>query len=306
VGWLEPDGRRKAKSCGAGSQGKKLADRVASKTTAELMTGTYQQKTTVVWDDFVDEYTRRVLDGLDPETKRCTLNALTQFKNHIKPIRVFAIDTGHIDDFISKRRQDRGRKYRSTVSAATVNKELRHLRAALAVAAEWGYLAKVPKFRMERTAKKLPRYVIAEHFASIYRACDQAKFPTGLPYPTTDWWRGLLVFGYMTGWRIGDMLALPGTTWTSTREPPSLGRRTTRADATTRSSCIPSWSNISASCHPSSRPSSPGATISARCTSSCTGFRERPASTCNVVTGTSTPTHATSTASTISAEPSRQ
>src|SRR6476469_4311033 len=32
--------------------------------------------------------------------------------------------------------------------------------------------------------------------------------PAGLSYPAADWWRGLLVFGYMTGWRISDMLAL--------------------------------------------------------------------------------------------------
>ena len=39
VGWLEPDGRRKSKSCGAGSTGKKAAARLKSKLTAELMTG---------------------------------------------------------------------------------------------------------------------------------------------------------------------------------------------------------------------------------------------------------------------------
>src|SRR5262245_1085656 len=74
VGWYEPDGRRKSKSCGPGVGGKKTAERLKSKLTAQLMTGTYEQKTTVLWDDFVREYTRRVLDGLDPETKRCSLD----------------------------------------------------------------------------------------------------------------------------------------------------------------------------------------------------------------------------------------
>jgi integrase len=29
-----------------------------------------------------------------------------------------------------------------------------------------------------------------------------------LPYPAGDWWRALIVMGYMTGWRVGDMLGL--------------------------------------------------------------------------------------------------
>jgi integrase len=32
--------------------------------------------------------------------------------------------------------------------------------------------------------------------------------PEGLPYPAADWWRGLIVAGYMTGWRISDLLGL--------------------------------------------------------------------------------------------------
>jgi integrase len=208
VGWLEPDGRRRAKNCGAGPAGKKLATRVAAKITAELMTGTYEMQTCIVWDDFVKEYARRILDGLEPLTRRASLDSLAQFKRHLKPVRVFAINTGHIDDFVARRRQDRGRKYRSTVSPATINKDLRHLKAALNAAVEWGYLTKAPRFRMERVPRKLVRFVTPEHFAAIYAACGAAKAPRDLPYPAADWWRALLVTAYMTGWRISDLLAL--------------------------------------------------------------------------------------------------
>lgn len=208
VNWHEPDGRRKAKCCGAGPQGKKIAERLKSKLTAQLMTGTYEMKTNVPWDVFVKEYTERVLDGLEPTTKAEALFALTWFKRHMKFTRVFAINTAVIDDYIGKRRQDRGKKAGSTISPATLNKDLRHLRAALTVAYDWGYLPKVPRFRMERVTKRLPRFVTPEHFAAIYQACDVAKSPAGQPYPAADWWRALLVFAYMTGWRIGDMLQL--------------------------------------------------------------------------------------------------
>lgn len=208
VGWLEPDGRRKSKSCGAGSTGRKTAERLKSKLTSELMTGTYQQKTDILWDDFVTEYAKRVLDGLDPATKDLATRSLEAYARHMKPHKVWVINTGHIDEFISLRRKDRGLKGGELVSPATVNKDLRHVRAALNVAVEWGYLPRIPRFRMEKTVKKIPRYMTPEHFALIYGACDVAKKPAKLPYPPGDWWRGLLVFGYMTGWRIGDLTAL--------------------------------------------------------------------------------------------------
>jgi integrase len=125
------------------------------------------------------------------------------------PHPVFAISTPHVDDFIAARRQEPGRKQGDAVSPYSVNKDLRHVKAALAVAVEWGYLPRLPKFRMERTPKKLPTFVTREHFALIYGpGCEAARKPAGLPYPPADWWRGLLALARMTGWRIGDMLAL--------------------------------------------------------------------------------------------------
>ncbi len=62
---------------------------------------------------------------------------------------------------------------------------------------------------MLREPGKLPRYVTGDHFAAIYAACDAARMPEDLPNATPgDWWRALLVTAYMTGWRIGDMIAM--------------------------------------------------------------------------------------------------
>src|SRR5262249_42293693 len=84
----------------------------------------------------------------------------------------------------------------------------RHLRAALNKAKRWGYISTVPEFEMEKESEKLVTYITPEHFAKIYQACDVATLPIGQPFSPADWWRALLVMGYLTGWRISELLAV--------------------------------------------------------------------------------------------------
>ena len=66
----------------------------------------------------------------------------------------------------------------------------------------------VPTFHTLREPKKLPLYVTPEHFAAIYQACEVAVAPATSNYSAADWWRAMLMFAYMTGWRIGEILSL--------------------------------------------------------------------------------------------------
>jgi integrase len=204
VGWVDPEGRRRSKKVGTHSRAEKYARTIEGKIAA----GTYFADNRKSWKDFRDEYERRILAGMQPSTKRNTEESLDNFEELAKPVKVQAIKTATIDDFVAERRKQPGKKPGSTVSPATVNKDLRHLKAVLRVAHEWGYLPKLPKVRMLREPKKLARYVSGEHFAAIYQACSSATFPAGLPYPAADWWRGLLTMCYMTGWRISEVLSL--------------------------------------------------------------------------------------------------
>lgn len=208
VGWFDPAGRKRCKSCGPGTAGKKAATRLRRKREAELITGTYQSDDKKTWTDFRREYEEKVLAGLAVRTCAEALTAFDHFERLVRPKRVSAVKTTAIDLYRSKRRLERGKKAESIVSPATINKELRHLRAALRKAHRWGYLPSAPYVDPEKEPKKLPTYVTPEHFAAIYQACSHAKMPTGLPYPPVVWWRALLVTGYMTGWRISDMLGL--------------------------------------------------------------------------------------------------
>ncbi len=209
AGWYEPDGRRKAKSCGPGVRGKDKAERLRRKIENELMCGVYQSQARKSWQDFRKEYDTRILAGLAPRSRPQANTSLDHFERIVKPVRVFALATVHIDKFIAARRGEPGDKKGSTLSPASLNHDLRNIKAALRVAHEWGYLPALPKVRMEKVPKKLARYVSGDHFAAVYAACDKARMPEDLPNATAaEWWRGLLVMGYMTGWRIGDMMGL--------------------------------------------------------------------------------------------------
>jgi integrase len=209
VGWYEPNGRRRKESFGPGPRGKERAERKRRQLEHELMTGTYQVKVMKTWEEFREQYEKTVLPGLSARTRHEAILSLNHFERITKPVRMIAVTSETIDRFIAARREEPGLCKGDRVSPATVNKDLRHLKAALGRAKKWGYLAQLPDFDFEREIKKLPTYVTPEHFAAIYNACGAARLPKDVPnVNTADWWRAIVVMAYMTGWRISDLLGL--------------------------------------------------------------------------------------------------
>lgn len=208
VGWIDPDKKRHGKSCGPGSDGKRNAHRLKRKIEAELITGTYGTRSNATWAEFRAEYEAKHAAGLAEKTRENIEDTFDHFERLVKPGKVSAIRTHVIDQFRALRRKDRGKQSGATVAASTVNKDLRILKAALRKARRWGYLQEVPDFDFEREVKRLAEHLPPDHFALLYRACTHAKRPVGQAYPPAEWWRGLLVTIYLTGWRIGAVLKL--------------------------------------------------------------------------------------------------
>lgn len=211
VGWYDQDGKRHSESCGPGSRGQNLAEKRLRRIQSELDTGAHRPDSRTPWNQFQTEYQEKILSGLSRKTLNAAIDSLDHFRRIAGPGRVQAITTAMIDGFIARRRQERGSKPGSVVSPATINKDLRHIKAALRVAHDWGYLPEVPKIRMVKQPQKLPTYVTPEHFDLIYgTACDLAKFPaeSGPRYSPADWWRAMVVTAYMTGLRVGEILAI--------------------------------------------------------------------------------------------------
>lgn len=204
VGWIDPDSNRKSKRIGS----KSAAGKFRRKTEGELAAGTYQLHSRKTWDDFRAEYEQKILPRMASRSQITIRSGLDHFERIVKPGQVSRIKTATIDGYVESRRTERGAKKGSTVSPFTVNRELRHLKAALNVAKDWGYLATVPKIKLLKEPVKIPSYVTPEHFAAIYKACEGAARPNIGNVEAADWWRALLVTAYMTGWRIRELLAL--------------------------------------------------------------------------------------------------
>jgi integrase len=205
---VRPRGQERCKSCGPGERGKRNAEKLRRKVEARLLTGAYQGAAKALWKDFRKEWEAKVGASMEPHTRDLTVDALNHFERLCNPVRTHFIGAQRIDHSVAKRRQERGRRRGSLVSPAAVNKELRHIRAALNVGKDWGYLPAAPRFRMLREPGRLPRHVAGDHFAAIYKACDSARMRDLPNLSAPDWWRALLTVGYMTGWRIGDLLAM--------------------------------------------------------------------------------------------------
>ncbi len=214
VGWRDPAGVLRCKSCGPGKVGKSSANTLADKIHSQLVTGTYQGNQRATWDQFFDRYKTHVDGRYDAPSREAALRSIRTFTRIAKPKLFKSIDTATIDQFIGKRLKEASAKTlrdgkQRMVSPATVNRELRYVKSALRLAVDWGFSERVPRIRFLKPLQKLPTFVSPDHFAAMFQACKVATMPNDLPNVTpTEWWRGLLLLLFMTGWRIGQTMKL--------------------------------------------------------------------------------------------------
>ena len=215
VFWNDPEtGAQQNKSCGPGKVGKSAANKLADTIHSQLVTGTFQSHERERWESFRSRFDQHVDSMFAGHSKKAILLSMRTFERIAKPKFMKAINADLVDKFIASRlaetttRKGPDGKHKK-VSPATVNRELRYLKAAMKLAADWQFIEKAPRIRFLKTLEKRPTYVTPEHFAAIYKACSAAKMPGNIPNVSpADWWRGLIVFLYMSGWRIGQTMKL--------------------------------------------------------------------------------------------------
>ncbi len=100
VGYYGPDGKKKGKRIGS----KSAAEKYQRKIEGQLAAGVYENISRKGWAEFEAEYESKVMASMEPRTRESAQSALNHFKRVVKPVKMRAITSKTIADYVAARR----------------------------------------------------------------------------------------------------------------------------------------------------------------------------------------------------------
>jgi integrase len=181
---------------------KKDADRQRRELERELDDGR-RADAKMTWEDFVKEFETKHAARKPTTTLSMYKQCLKAFTETAKPKQLAKVTHGLLEDFANQRLGE-------GFASATVNKDLRHIRAALRWAKRRGYISEAPDFKdvFIREDRKKPIVIPEKDFLALVKALR--KQDLSLKHRPPDWWRVFLYVAYYLGLRRGEIL---GMTW---------------------------------------------------------------------------------------------
>lgn len=179
---------------------KKDAERIRRQLERELEAGK-QSEVELLWEDFVKEFLEKHAARKPTTTLDFYERALRIFSETSKPKKLSQVKLVTLEDFANTR-------LTNGLAPATVNRDLRHIRAALRWGKRRGLISEVPEFKslFIKENRKKPTIIPEEDFVAMIRALRKPDLR--LTKRPAEWWRIFLYVAYYIGARRGEILSL--------------------------------------------------------------------------------------------------
>ena len=179
---------------------KKEAEQQRRQLERELEAGR-KSESEILWDDFAKEFLEKHAARKPATTLDFYERALRMFSEVSKPKKLSSVKLVTLEDFANARLKE-------GVAPATVNRDLRHVRAALKWAKRRGLVSEVPDFGnvFIKEHRKKPTIIPEEDFLAMLGAIRKKEIR--LTKRPADWWCAFLYIAYYLGLRRGEILSL--------------------------------------------------------------------------------------------------
>jgi integrase len=133
---------------------------------------------------------------------KCTVDFYEQSLNRlvslVGDLPLSSLTMQHLDRYKVNRMKDKAKHMEHAVSAATINRELQALRAAMYTAVRWKLVSQNPfaKIQFVPIPEATPTYFSKEAFQTLLKSISE------------EWLRDMLIFGALTGMRRGEIVNL--------------------------------------------------------------------------------------------------
>lgn len=177
---------------------KKEAEKQRRRLAQELDQGR-RAESEMTWAEFVEDFLKKHATRKPASTRAVYRQCLNAFTDIAKPKSLARVTHATLEDFATERLE-------LGFAAATVNRDLRHVRAELRWAKRRGYISEVPDFKgvFVRENLKNPVIIPEADFIAMIKALRNPD--SKLTKRSSDWWRIFLYLSYYLGCRRGETL----------------------------------------------------------------------------------------------------